>query len=162
MRSIASALSELDADAVRRVLRWATERFLKTFDSDTSARDSMMAERTTQYTAFSGIADFFAAAQPKSGPEKALVAGYWLQVIEGHDDIDAQALNSELKNMGHALANVTKSLSALMWQSPALAVQTRKSGTSRQARKRYRLTTEGVRRVRQMIGESGPDDLAPR
>jgi DNA-binding PadR family transcriptional regulator len=42
-----------------------------------------------------------------------------------------------------------------MARKPALVIQTRKGGSSKQARKRYRLTGEGIRAVEKMIAESG-------
>ena len=66
---------------------------------------------------------------------------------------DAQIL-PELKNLGHGVGNVTRAFSALITQRPQPVVQTRKSGSSKQARKRYKLTTVGINRVEEMVKES--------
>src|SRR5204862_6999499 len=96
----------------------------------------------------------FDAASPATEPEHAHVARYWIQVNQGKEDLHGQLLNDELKNMGHGIGNVTDALSSLIERRPALVIQTRKSGTSRQARKKYRLTTEGIRAVEQMLAQA--------
>ena len=50
-------------------------------------------------------------------------------------------------------------LEKLMKARPQLVIQLKKTGTSRQARKTYRLTTEGTRRVEAMVsGEAGAEE----
>jgi len=47
-------------------------------------------------------------------------------------------------------------LTQLIVRKPALVIQTHKSGSTKQARKRYRLTNEGLRAVERMLaGEVG-------
>lgn len=104
------------------------------------------------------MAELFAVAAPNSGPEKALVVAYFMQEVQGQEHLEAQTLNSELKHLGYKLPNVTATLSLLMSQQPAAVVQIRKTGKSRQARKLYRLTSEGVRRVRSMLAHSSGSD----
>jgi DNA-binding PadR family transcriptional regulator len=49
------------------------------------------------------------------------------------------------------VSNITTALSSLIERKPQLVIQTRKSGNSKQARKRYRLTDAGIRAVERMI-----------
>jgi hypothetical protein len=49
--------------------------------------------------------------------------------------------------MGHGIGNITDAFNAAKEQKPALVMQTQKSGASKQARKRYKLTLMGIRRV---------------
>jgi len=80
-----------------------------------------------------------------------LTVAFWLQECLHHDEWEGFAINSELKHLGHGLKNVTDALKALIDQRPQLVVQLRKSGKTKQARKRYKLTAEGVRKVRHMV-----------
>ena len=82
--------------------------------------------------------------------EKALVAAYWMQFFENAPSFPAQPLNDLLKDLGHRVGNITEALTALKNERPALILQLKKSGTSRQARKIYKLTQEGARRVAAM------------
>jgi hypothetical protein len=93
------------------------------------------------------------AADPKTDRARALVAGYWQQVCEGQPSFAAQSLNTNLKNLGYRLSNITVSLEGLKSDRPALVLQLKKDGTSRQARKTYKLTHEGIRRVETMIAK---------
>lgn len=49
------------------------------------------------------------------------------------------------------MGNITDSLDALKEEKPALILQLKKSGISKQARKTYKLTQEGAKRIRQLI-----------
>lgn len=100
------------------------------------------------------FADLYNSAGPKSNPEKALVAGYWLQVRCGAVSFDAGSANRELTNLGYKLSNITDALTKLIRRSPSLVVQVRKQGTSRQARKLYKITHEGVRRVEELVAST--------
>jgi hypothetical protein len=81
-----------------------------------------------------------------------LVVGYWFQVHQGMKDFDSQRVNAELKNMGHGVGNITEAFTRLIDRRPQFVIQTRKSGTARQARKLYRVTNEGIKRVQSMLG----------
>ena len=163
MSKIGAALSELkEAEAVTRVLRWAVEKYrtrsAKPLSQAQSSAFDDIVDSTEEVSASRQFPDFpalFSAASPTTDPERALVAGYWFQVVRGLDDLHGQQLNDELKNMGHRIGNVTDALSSLITRRPALVIQTRKSGTSRQARKKYRLTTEGIRAVELMFAQTG-------
>lgn len=92
----------------------------------------------------------FFAANPTGRGEQALVAAYWLQKVEDMADLTGYEVNKLLKELGYPVSNITDAFDQLMSQKPKLAMQTKKTGTSRQARKRYRLTREGERRVESM------------
>ena len=102
---------------------------------------------------FAELGELFDAFDPKTDVEKALVAAFWCVEIEGEESFDSQRLNSMLKNLGHGVANITRALGGLSGQKPALVIQTRKSGTSRQARKTYKITRSGVELVRERISK---------
>jgi hypothetical protein len=106
---------------------------------------------------FSDIGELFSVAEPRKGPEFALVAAYWHQVVQGVQDFDAQTINSDLKQLGRRLANVTSTLGSLINQRPQLVLQVGKTGLAQQARKKYRLTTEGIKRVRLMLASKNSE-----
>lgn len=150
MRAVANALKPLKPDAIARVLRWALDSHKVHPTQGTSAADKKTSTDIPSQ-GFPDAAELFAAARPQSGPDKALAVAYWLQVVREQPDFEAQSVNSELKHLGHRLANVTSTLNALMAQRPQLVVQLKKSGSSRQARKRYKLTQEGRYKVEEML-----------
>ena len=106
---------------------------------------------------FLNLADLWDTAQAETGLDRVLVVAYWFQVVQQQDDWDSFAVNTELKHLGHPSTNITRDLDSLMKRSPRLVLQVRKDGTTRQARKRYKLTREGMRVVEKMMSaaESG-------
>lgn len=100
---------------------------------------------------FSTFAELYAAVNPTSNGEKALVAGYWLQVCEHGESFTSQEANRELANLGHRIPHITSAINTMMECKPQFILQLRKSGRSRQARKTYKLSDAGVTRVQEMI-----------
>src|SRR5262245_10341747 len=88
MEKVAEAVTELDAEARGRVLRWAAERFSVSLSVTTPTRTpnpggvgaaNLNGNNGAGTPQFSDIAELFAAAAPESEVDKALVAGYWFQ-----------------------------------------------------------------------------------
>ncbi len=107
--------------------------------------------RITVAPTVQNFAELFNAIDPQTAADKALVAGYWLQVCSGAESFDGQSANKELNHLGHRVTNITNALTALNSLRPALAIQLKKSGTSRQARKTYKVTTAGEEFIREKL-----------
>ena len=149
MTAIASAFEKLDAGQIHRVLGWANHHYLQgsialstTIRAAAAAAGEASGAQTAEYADLPAV--LAAAPVAVSGPDRALLAGYYLQVVLGQSDFDGFNANKELKHAGHASGNITRDLDALMARAPQLVVQTRKHGNSKQARKLYRLTAAGV------------------
>ena len=164
MSSITSALTPLEPEAIRRVLKWAIERFQARTTSETvvAAGVATMAGTSTTMAVsapktFLNLAELLDTAQPETGLDRVLTVAYYFQVVAGQEDWDSQAVNTELKHLGHPSTNITRDLDTLMARSPKAVLQVRKGGTTRQARKRYRLTREGIHAVERLIsvGDAG-------
>jgi hypothetical protein len=149
MRKIAEALRPLSPEAATRTLRWALDGYKTKLSPEFPP--PAIGETSPTPGQLTDVAEVFAAASPKHGPDKALVAAYWVQQVKGQADFDSQTINSELKHLGHGVPNITVTLGALIAQRPQLVIQLRKEGSTRQARKRYRLTREGIHKVEQMM-----------
>jgi hypothetical protein len=156
MGAVAGALQGLTPEAVRRVLNWASQAFLgkslpvgvgalvtQSGSTPQSASDAIPSEPL-----FREFHDLFDAANPTTGVDKVLVAGYWFQVVEKSEDLDGMELNRALKNLGHPSSNITRDLDALIRRSPRMVMQVSKGPAGR---KRYKLTREGERAVSRMI-----------
>jgi hypothetical protein len=141
MKVVAAALAGLRDDRARsRVLRWALEHFPAQHDA-----------RSRPDRGFETLADLFAAAEPRRERDKALVSAYWFQRQAPSGSFTAQEINKGLKDLGHRVVNITGALGDLAEQSPRLVAQLEKAGTTRQARKLYRLTPAGTEAVTQML-----------
>ncbi|MEX2148183.1 MAG: hypothetical protein WED01_14340 [Candidatus Rokuibacteriota bacterium] len=148
---VVDAVDGLDAGAIRRVLEWAWKRFVAEPPERDSARPAVPAEHAD-------LAELYAAARPATDAEKVLVVAYWHQAHAGKENLDAQTINTDLKNLGHGVGNVTRACSALIREKPQLMIQVKKAGSTRQARKQYRLTTAGLLRVREKLATGSPDE----
>src|SRR5438445_434860 len=148
-------LSPLDNEAATQVIQWAGNRFgvvtgpmpVKGIPSPDPSASSLLSPGMS----FADLAEFYHAAAPSTDAEKALVIGYWFQELEQEQSLDAQRVNTALKQLGYRLTNITSAFTDLMEQIPSLAIQIQKSGSTQQARKKYKLTVAGVRKVQQMI-----------
>ena len=100
---------------------------------------------------FSSFAELHDAANPKTNADRALVAAYWFQVSLKQESFNAAEANKELTQLGHKIANITDAIDTCRKQKPALVLQLKKSGTSRQARKTYKISHAGIGSVEAMI-----------
>lgn len=165
MSAVANALTNLSPEERQRVLRWACDRFEVVVNGgsrrgsgrrdgegkpDEGDHEGPQADPPT----FEHLAELFAATQPDNETDKALVAGYFLQVIKGQEKWTAAEAQKELKNMGHALSHISTSLTRNIRQRPQRVIQIQKSGSSKQARKTYKVTHEGLVVVQGMLGHS--------
>lgn len=165
MGALSGVLGILEEDARGRVLRWAAERYGASIGLAATASVPRQAHgetmgaiddevAPTNALAFSHFAELFDAAHPKSDVDKAIVAGYWFQVIQKQPSFQSLQLNTELKHLGHVINNITDAIASNQERKPARIIQLRKSGSSRQARKTFKLTSEGITYVRGMIGHA--------
>lgn len=169
MSAVATALADLEENERGRVLRWAAERYSVALpkggvgrgSSGGAAEDSgddeglTQDEITSEDPDFADFGDLFAAADPKTNEDKALVAAYWRQVLEGEEKWQSTALQKDLRNLGHAIPNITDALTSNMRKRPQRVIQLQKSGSARQARKTYKVTREGLVYVQGMLGHGG-------
>lgn len=166
IKTVHDALEPLDEEARIRVLAYitsllgidanVTSRSVITHvdreTADEAAAEAAADEAAKEAPTFSTFAELYAATSPKSNGEKALVVGYWLQVCQGAESFTAASANKELTHLGHKVANITDAIDSMKNQKPMLILQLKKSGNSRQARKLYKVSHEGVKRVEGMIG----------
>ncbi len=164
MSAVATALTDLEEDAQGRVLRWAAERYGVSIDTPSRrvgvgaadqtedwSKEVTEAEIAEEAPAYEHFAELFAKAQPKTDADKALVAAYWLQAIQGAGTWQSAALQKELKNLGHVVGNITDALNSNMRKKPQRIIQLQKAGNSKQARKTYKVTHEGLIYVQGML-----------
>ncbi len=151
MQSVLGILSDLpDEGSQERVVAYVSARLNLRFSQRPAAAAPSETDSghsngdAASKGSFDTFADLFNAVSPATNADKALVAGYWLQVLEGNEQFASQAVNKLLQNLGHSLANVTDAFNQLGAKKPRLAIQTRKSGKSQQARKQYKLTQAGI------------------
>lgn len=157
MQKIADAFKGLDDSTVARVLRWAVDHWGAKVptggqrEPPATAATSEATSSIAPHSTFSDLGELFAAVSPETDADKVLVVGYWLQFIEGNNELSGYDVNKELKHLGHGVGNVTTAFDTLKARKPAPVIQLKKSGTSKQARKSYKLTLAGKQAVEATI-----------
>lgn len=100
---------------------------------------------------FDTLAEAFGVARPEANTEKALLVATWMKLRDGREEFAGQDVNTVLKDLGHGVENITRTLGNLMEVKPQLVVQMKKSGSTKQARKTLKVTVAGVDKVGQMF-----------
>lgn len=160
MQQVVNALNGLDESDLRVVLGFISMRYGPVQHSAVPRRSLTEEFHETPndwnepVSAYESFPDLYHAANPETESDKALVAGYWIQVCQGKDSFDSYSANSALKDMGYSISNITRAFDSLMAVDPKYVQQIRKSGTTRQARKLYKLTQAGQRRISEMFNVS--------
>jgi hypothetical protein len=150
---VAKALADLTDEQRHNVLVYVNTRYGGRIPAGVRAGPAQEVEAVSAEQ-FDSIGDLFDAADPQTESNKVLVAAYWTQVVEKAEDFESYPVNQQLKNLGHPVSNITRALDTMQAQSPRLVRQTSKSGSSKQARKRYRITREGIKYVQAMVGRA--------
>ena len=152
MQDASAALTGLDDVARGRVIRWLAERngVVLGKGSATPAPQGQSNPSSDEEE----FADFFHKTGANLDKEKALAAAYWLR-SHGTTQFASAEINGMLKELGYRVSNITDALSSSMKEKPALIIQMKKSGTSRQARKLYKMTDAGAKWVEARIAGEG-------
>ena len=101
------------------------------------------------------------AANATTDLDRVLIFGAWQQSVESQSSLTSQGVNAILKDLGYGVTDMTNTFNRLMAKNPKLAIQMQKSGRSRQARKQYKITDAGVKRVAALLAgtaSSGDDE----
>jgi len=145
-----------DKDARQRVLDWLARKFSLSTPKPTGSEEQPSAGRDTEVklvtlTSFNSLADVFAQVSLEMDKDKALVAAAFFQNKWQKTEITGWEINKELKQLGHGVSNITSAISQLIDVSPSLMIQTRKEGKTRQAKKKYKVTAEGLKAIQQIL-----------
>ena len=153
MIDVEQSLQDLGPEVQGRIINWAAERFgvwMKGSRKTPTGRSDDLAidfDRSDYET----VAEFHDAAGPSTDATRALVVGYWIQVAMGESTFKSASVNKELKDLGHAVGNITGAFDVLKDKTPALVVQVAKRGKTKQARKEYKVTDAGKKEVERML-----------
>ena len=159
MGEVTKALADLSDEQRRNVLLYVNARYggqLPARGRTSGTIDPIPAPAIAGQ--YANIGDFFDAANPQTEAERVLVVAYWVQVHDGAEDFESFPVNNHLKLMGQNVSNITRALDSMIGQTPRLILQTSKSGSAKQARKRYKVTREGIKRVQAMLAHINGDD----
>lgn len=166
MSAVAGAVKDLDAAAQARVIEWASKRYGVQLAAAPRNRAGASAsgagvagEDGSEVAEYGEFAELFAAASPTTEVQKALVAGYWVQVIKKKPNFVSLDVNRELKHLGHYNDHIGDALDALIAMKPQQVLQLKKSGNTKQARRTFKLSVAGINVVKAMLGATNGDEI---
>jgi hypothetical protein len=158
MGEVQRVLGNLEPATASRVARWVADRYRAGPSARPLGRTAGPGPDGEEINGVGDLATVYEAANPTTTRERVMVVTYWFQVAQGQSNVDSQRINTELKQLGHGLKNITSAFTELIRERPQLVIQVRKAGSTRQARKRYRLTTEGIKRVKALMTSGSIDE----
>lgn len=154
MGAVYNEFMRVDDEAKQRVLDWIAGKFSLISSKNAITGTKPLAGETITIESFDSVADAFTTASPEIDRDKALIVAAFLQRKMGKGEITGYEINQELRQLGHGLRNVTDAMSQMMEKKPKLMIQVKKEGKSKQARKKYKVTSEGFKAVQEMLTTS--------
>lgn len=157
MNDIYQILNDLgEQDARQRVMDWIIKRFSLSNNVNQSKKsdpndESPDSPKDKNFSSFESVADVFANANLKTSFDRVLVAAAFLQDKNGGRELTGREINQVLTHLGHGVKNITDAIGYWIGKKPQLMIQTRKEGKTRQAQKKYKVTSEGVVAALKMI-----------
>jgi hypothetical protein len=162
MQTCTNAIESLEDDAPRRrVLSYLNARFgvsVPVHPTHPQARQAPASAAVVLGTPTPGptgpwqnFGDLFYAFRPTSNSEKALVAGYWLQMVEGKPAFKSNQANQLLKDLGEQIPhNIQRDYDRMIEMTPSLVVLQAGSGAGRRL---YKLTLPGIQSIQSRVGQ---------
>ena len=134
IKAVHAALEPLEADARNRVVTYIASLLsidASTFvgragEADSDLDDEVEGdaeEINSPAPTYSEFAELYEAADPSSNGEKALAAGYWLQICQGADSFTGFEANKMLTDLGHRVGNITDAINTMKDRKPSLIMQ---------------------------------------
>jgi predicted transcriptional regulator len=108
---------------------------------------------TDGFTKFDSFEDLFFSSNAKTIAATILLAAAYLQEKERLTAINTSAISKLMKKVGQQVQNISASINNLLTKTPSVLMQTGKQGDSKQARRQYQVTEEGIRIARNYIND---------
>ena len=158
-------IKDLDSASKRRVITWLVNKFdlsgelpaaksgLSSMGKNAGLMSSGMSEMELpeDLTGFDTAEGLYNQISTKTEPEKVLVVAAYLQEKLLLNELGGRRINTELKRMNQGVKNITAAISSLTKKTPPLMSQNKKEGSSPQAKKKYHVTEEGVKKVNEAL-----------
>lgn len=163
MSEVYKKIKDLTDEEKMRVLDWLANKFSLTSASSSQKKNTPTGapqrdESSDNLKSFDSLADVFAVANVKTDQEKVLLSASYLQLKNDAADLTGREINKELQQLGHGVGNITNTITGLMARKPKLMIQTHKSGKTKQAQKKYKVTTEGLAVAKKYLAQTTESD----
>lgn len=161
MQSIAQIVADLTPAERRRIAAWFYEYASQEYDAQTEGcgcacqhgaeadeqtSSEVTAEAVEEQAAPDPMESFeslYQAIAPKTGMQKAVVAGYWLQRTQGQESWKASEVNKLLKQIDVKVSSISIVLTNATKMADPLIEQLGRLGDGERSRKTFCLTQKG-------------------
>ena len=90
------------------------------------------------------IENLFLVANVTTVASRILLTAAYLQEKMGFTEVSSFDINSRLKKLGYGVSNITTAINGLLNKKPPRMTQTKKEGDSKQAKRKFVVTEEGI------------------
>lgn len=165
-----AALKDLSEEERYRVIQWVANKYVQNatplklagpavVDAPIGViegkADAEEGDNQDEPQAYDTFAEMLDASGASKDTERFLVAAYWLQTIMNEATWKSFEVNKLLKDTGNQIDRISNPIRGVTSGKPALVVQVSKNSTSKgQGSKTLKLTTEGVKKVENMLGRT--------
>lgn len=107
----------------------------------------------TGFMKFDTVEDLFFSSNVRTVASKILLVAAYLKEKDNLNEFSSFDINSRLKKIGYGVKNITNSINTLIDKTPPLLIQTGKMGDTKQAKRKFQITEEGLRIARNYLTE---------
>ena len=154
MQAIADAVADLSESEKRRVAAWLVDYTAQEATSQTDANDTTShADALTHQPIedgsigpepISSFPELYEAVAPKTGAQKAVVAGYWIEKYEGRHAWKASEINKLLKSIDIKVSSISIVLTNAVKAAEPMVTELGRLGEGQRSRKTFRLNETGI------------------
>ncbi len=103
---------------------------------------------------FDSIEELFLTSDVKKVSHRILLAAAYLQEKNDLTEVSSLEINTQLKKLGYGVTNITTLINGLLNKKPPLMEVTKKEGTTKQARRKFKVTEPGFDVARNFVKET--------
>ena len=162
MQAIVDAIADLSELEKRRVAAWLVDYTAQETSSRTDTNETNSQVDTSTHGSIeegaigpepiSSFPELYDAVAAKTGAQKAVVAGYWLEKYEGHDSWKASEVNKLLKSIDVKVSSISIVLANAVKAAQPMVTELGRLGEGQRSRKTFRLNEAGVAFVENRLG----------
>jgi len=104
---------------------------------------------------YKSIENLFLASTVTTVASRILLAAAYLQEKLGFTEVSSFDINSRLKKLGYGVSNITTAINGLLTKKPPRMAQTKKEGDSKQAKRKFIVTEEGLDIAKTYLARTG-------
>jgi len=103
---------------------------------------------------FDNIEELFLTSDVKKVSHRILLAAAYLQEKSNLDEVSSLDINTQLKKLGYGVTNITTLINGLLKKKPPLMEVTKKEGTTKQARRKFKVSPQGFIIAKKFVKET--------